>query len=59
MDETAPQGGPRNAKVYVKFGAHPTDEMPIEWAEKILTAWREKSPSQFGKALAAVVTAGR
>jgi len=46
-------------KIYVRFGAHPTDEMPIEWAEKILTKWRDRNPSQFGKLLAEVVTEGR
>jgi hypothetical protein len=63
MDEGTPYNSQQNPrqdpKVYVKFGPHPTDEMPLEWAEKVLTAWREKSPAQFGKALAAVVTGGR
>jgi hypothetical protein len=58
-NETAPHSGHQATKVYVKFGTHPTDEMPLEWAEAILTAWRDKSPGQFGKALAAVVTGGR
>lgn len=55
----SPAAGVQDAKVYVKFGALPTQEMPIEWAEKMLTGWREKNPNQFGKALAEVVTGGR
>lgn len=43
-------------KVYVKFGPGETDEMPKEWAEAMLTAWRESDPKRFGAALAAVVT---
>lgn len=48
-----------NGKVYVKFGPRDTQEMPLEWAEKILTEWRAKRPTEFGKYLAAVVTADR
>ncbi len=46
-------------KVYVKFGAGPTDEMPKEWAEKLLKLLRDRDPSRFGKLLAEVVTSGR
>ena len=45
--------------VYVRFGPRPTQEMPLEWAEKMLSAWRAKDPARFGKALAEVVTADR
>lgn len=55
----SPANNMKNAKVYVKFGNLDTQEMPIEWAEKMLTTWRESHPAQFGKALAAVVTEGR
>lgn len=48
-----------NGRVYVKFGPRPNQEMPIEWAEEMLSNWREKQPAQFGKALADVVTADR
>jgi hypothetical protein len=48
-----------NGRIYVKFGAGETDEMPIEWAERVLTNWRNEHPEQFGRALAKVVTAGR
>ena len=43
-------------KVYVRFGSLPTQEMPREWAEKMLTLWRERQPAHFGKLLAEVVT---
>ncbi len=46
-------------KIYVRFGKGPTDEMPKEWAEKILTNLRDKDPARFGKLLAEVVTSGR
>jgi hypothetical protein len=53
------QNGDGNGKVYVRFGPLPTQEMPREWAEKMLTAWRERNASQFGKFLAEAATAGR
>jgi hypothetical protein len=57
-DYSAPNSAP-NGKVYVKFGPGPTDEMPIDWAVKVLTNWRVAHPAQFGKALAEVVTGQR
>jgi hypothetical protein len=45
--------------VYVRFGPRPTQEMPLDWAEKMLTAWRERDPKRFGSALAEVVTGDR
>lgn len=58
MDTDNGQNGSGNGKVYVRFGKHPTDEMPREWAEEMLTQWRDAHPAQFGKALAAVVVKG-
>jgi hypothetical protein len=37
----------------VSFGPGETQEMPHNWAEIMLTAWREKDPRKFGDALAA------
>jgi hypothetical protein len=48
-----------NGKIYVKFGPRDVEEMRIEWAEKMLTLWKERAPNQFGKYLAEVVTGGR
>lgn len=59
MDDNGVVNGTPNGKVYVKFGPHPTDEMPIEWAVKVLTNWRQAHPAQFGKALAEVVTGAK
>jgi hypothetical protein len=56
VDENSAPNNPANSKVYVKFGPGSTQEMPIDWAEKILTNWRNTHPAQFGKALAEVVT---
>jgi hypothetical protein len=47
LNGQAPAGPPR-----VRFGPGRTQTMPLEWAEAIPTAWREKSPKQFGDALA-------
>lgn len=52
------ENGDGNGKIYVKFGPRPTQEMPIEWAEKLLSDWRATDPKRFGAALAAVVTEG-
>jgi hypothetical protein len=45
--------------VYVRFGPRPTQEMPLDWAEKMLTAWRERDPKRFGAALSEAATADR
>jgi hypothetical protein len=55
MSESAADINP----VYVRFGPRPTQEMPLDWAEKMLSAWKEKDPSRFGKALAEAATADR
>jgi hypothetical protein len=41
---------------YVRFGPGPSQQMPKEWAEKMLTLWRERDPQRFGRLLAEVVT---
>lgn len=56
MDEG---NGAREPRIYVRFGPLPTDEMPIEWAEKMLTNWRDKNRAQFGKALVEVIAGSR
>jgi hypothetical protein len=43
---------PPASQVRVRFGPGRTQTMPLEWAEAMLTAWREKTPRQFGDALA-------
>jgi hypothetical protein len=50
--------GDGNGKIYVKFGPGPTQEMPLEWAEKMLTDWRESNRLQFGRALALAAIEG-
>jgi len=52
------ENGDGNGRIYVRFGPADTHEMPLEWAEKLLTGWRETAPVAFGKALAKVVTEG-
>jgi hypothetical protein len=37
----------------VRFGPGKTQTMPAEWAEAMLSAWRERDPKRFGEALAA------
>jgi hypothetical protein len=48
-----------NGQVFVKFGPRPTQEMHLEWAEQMLTLWRERDPKRFGALLAEVVTEGK
>lgn len=40
-----------NGRTYVKFGPHDTDEMPLAWAERMLTELHQSNPSTFGKLL--------
>jgi hypothetical protein len=56
MDEVNGQNSNGNGHVYVKFGPRDTEEMRLEWAEKMLTLWKDRNPAQFGKMLAEVVT---
>ena len=51
-DETSNGNGHHNGQIYVKFGPGKTQEMPIEWAQYMLTKWRDSNAGQFGKALA-------
>lgn len=53
MDDS---NGGGNGTFYVSFGPGETQEMPVEWAQQMLTKWREKNPVQFGRTLAEVVT---
>lgn len=48
-----------NGKKYVKFGPGPTQEMPQEWAEKMLSLWKERNPQQFGRLLSEVIVGDR
>jgi hypothetical protein len=59
MNQDGEQENTARERIYVKFGSHETDEMPIEWASKILINWRKKQPAQFAKYLTEVVTEGR
>jgi hypothetical protein len=43
--------------VYVKFGPRPNEEVPKEWAEKMLMSLKEHQPAQFGKLLAEAIGA--
>lgn len=42
----------------VSFGPRPDDSMPLSWAEKMLTALKEKKPKQFGDLLRDAVIMG-
>lgn len=58
MDEGAQTYEQRT--IYVRFGPGPSQEIPLEWAEKMLAEWRNRQlsgakPLPFGDALAAVV----
>jgi hypothetical protein len=38
--------------IYVRFGPGLTQVMPLDWAEKMLSEWKDKQPVAFGKYLA-------
>ena len=42
-------------RLYVRFGTHETDEMPLEWAEKMLAELKNAHPVVFGKLLQAAI----
>lgn len=48
MTEPMPDSAPKRR---VKFGSRPTQSIPFEWAEDILTAWAEREPHTFGRYL--------
>jgi hypothetical protein len=56
MDETMQSNGAQNGKVYVKFGPRSTQEIRIEWAERMLAGLHEKHPNVFGKLLTEAAT---
>jgi hypothetical protein len=43
-------------EVRVKFGGRPSQNMPLMWAERMLTLWCERDPQRFGTLLAEVAT---
>jgi hypothetical protein len=38
-------------EIRVRFGPGPSQTMPIDWAEAMLTKWKNDHEAQFGKAL--------
>jgi hypothetical protein len=60
MDEGAAQREQQgDGRFYVRFGSRPTEEIPREWAEKMLTSLKEHQPAQFGKLLSEAIGAVR
>lgn len=53
------ENGTREPKVYVRFGPLPNQEIPLEWAEGMLSELFESQRARFGKLLTDVVTAER
>jgi hypothetical protein len=53
-DGTSPNG--HDAPVRVKFGPKPSQELPLEWAQEMLTRWRARDPKRWGEQLAEIVT---
>lgn len=51
MDETSNGNGHKSGTIYVKFGPRPNQEMPIAWAETMLTELASKHAAMFGKLL--------
>jgi hypothetical protein len=48
--------GGGNGTAYVSFGPGETQEIPVEWAQEMLTKWCAKKPVEFGRILAQVAT---
>lgn len=48
--------GEDGGKIYVSFGPAATQEMPLEWAEHMLTELLEKHPPVFRKLIAEAAT---
>lgn len=46
---------PADVRPYVPFGHGPTDEVPLEWAGRILTLLKEHHPQIFGQLLAEAI----
>lgn len=55
MNEYAPETTEKTRKERVKFGLKPWQNIPHDCAEWMLTAWKEKSPKQFGDMLQAAM----
>ncbi len=45
--------------VRVSFGPHPSDTLPVEWAQRMLTEWAASQPAVFGRYLARAALNGR
>ena len=48
-----------NGRIYVKFGHRDNEEIPLEWAEKMLMQLKQERPADFGKLLTAAIGADR
>lgn len=47
---------PVTAPGRVRFGDREDQDMPAEWAERMLIAWHKKAPAQFGRYLMGAAT---
>ena len=51
MDSENGSGNTRNELVYVPFGPHPTDQVPLPWAARMLIRLKERNQKLFGELL--------
>jgi len=51
MEQETGQNGTKNGAVYVRFGTHESDEMPLGWAENMLTELKKTNGALFGRLL--------
>ncbi len=51
MDNVNGGNSSRDELTYVPFGARPTEQVPLEWAVRILTRLKERNPRLFGELL--------
>lgn len=51
MDDVFDQHRDEAGEIRVRFGEGLSQTMPLDWAEKMLSEWKEKQPKQFGQYL--------
>ena len=59
MDTDSTSNGHQNGGVRVKFGTRPTQDIPVEWAEAMLTLLATEHQKTFSTLLARVALQGK
>lgn len=59
MDDVFDQHRDEAGEIRVRFGEGLSQTMPLDWAEKMLSEWKEKQPRQFGQYLSAAALSAK